>query len=193
VIPADAKIEAVLGDDVVIYDVAGLLPLNRLKKQRTRDTAGICRVYAHHSGALGPAGFDGALASAKFVVSQRGFPSAAYTYWLSYEPDRDASGRIVVYRLNPDERRSWHTGGAANDHGVAICWQGNLRARKPSAEQYLAANALMQRLAERHRLDPQAPLVGHADSERFGGHPKPTCPGPHVEAWIAGWRGVCAA
>jgi hypothetical protein len=185
-IPRDAKLESSLSSSVALYDVAHLL--KRKSKQDRRDVGKIVRVYHHHSGADGRDGFDGLAASARYVVDSRGFPGPAYTYWLSFAPDKDEAGRLVVYRCNPDEIRSWHTGAKANEHGIAIAWQGNLGARKPSAAQREMAEALMAYVVSRHALTLPLGVSFHAEANKFGGRSKPSCPGVHVTEWVREYR-----
>lgn len=185
---ATGELEAVLSSGVVLRDVSEWMPVSRKRKPKTRDVAGIVRCYTHHSGANGPYGYIGAKASARYVVNQRGFPSGAYTFWISQEPDRDEEGRIAIYRMNPDERRSWHTGGEANAVGVAICWQGNLRRFEPTPEQIEAAEALYPWVAARYGLDSPEQFGMHSEADEYNVKIKVSCPGPYVEAWVREWR-----
>lgn len=125
-LPNGAKLEAVLGGALVIYDVAHLLPTNPKSKKvyRRRSPGGIRYAIVHKSGADGPAGYRGAEGSARYVTRKRGWPGAAYTYWLSREPDVTEQGR-VIYRCHGDSVRSFHTGGRMNTLGVGIGVQGN--------------------------------------------------------------------
>lgn len=183
-LPRDAVLEADLGDGVALYDVSALLPYRR---QLHRPAAKIERVYHHHTGALGREGFKGLEGSARYVVMKRGFPGTAYTFWLSYEPDFDADGRLVVYRAQPDDVVSWHTGGL-NRTGVAVGWQGNLSEMPPSFAQLRAAIQLCTYLDGRYSLDHDVPHSYHSEAARFGGRPKRSCPGSHVERWVRAWR-----
>ena len=184
-IPSGAKEEADLGEGVVLLDVSHLLPVDM---PESRDASKINRCYHHHSGALGQDGYNGAHASSRYVVGTRGFPSAAYTYWLSFEPDVMRNGQIVVYRLNADDVRSWHTGGDANTYGISVAWQGNLSTRAPSPYQYHAARMLCRWLMTRHSLDSEVPFSYHSESNLYGGSGKKACPGPFVERWVEDFR-----
>lgn len=191
-LPVGAKYEAEIAGGVALYDVSHLMPRHPKKKVPTREAKGIVRQYHHHSGALGAKGYEGAFNSARYVVEQRGFPGAAYTYWLSYEPDI-AADRLAIYRLNRDDAHSWHTGGKANAHGVAVCWQGNLSETNPSDAQYEMAEALIPWLIERHGMALPDCLSWHSEAARFGGRSKKTCPGPHVSAWLESYRSLAVA
>jgi hypothetical protein len=184
-IPPGARLEADLGHGVALYDVSHLL--QRTPREQHRDPADIVRVYHHHSGALGRDGYQGLAASVRYVVMMRKppFPGPAYTYWLSYSPDLDGEQRMAVYRAQPDDIVSWHTGLAANRHGVAICWQGNLSKARPTAAQRRMSERLCLWLEDRH---PGLEHSYHAEAGRYGGRTKATCPGPHVRTWVDSWR-----
>lgn len=185
--PIEARLEADLGNGVALYDVSHLLKRNPAKEE-TRDDGSILRVYHHHSGALGPVGYNGLLGSVRFTANIRRWPSPPYTYWLSFEPETDDDGRLVVYRCNQDSVRSYHTGFSANDHGVGIAWQGNLSRRRPSGGQRLMATQLCAWLDRRHRLSKTCPHSFHSEAHNFGGKRKAACPGPHVTQWVRDYR-----
>lgn len=149
------------------------------------------RVYLHHSGADGALGVAGLYRSDRYSERGRGWPSTAYHYWI---PAGDpAAGRTIrVYHATSDDRRSWHTGGACNDHGVSVCLQGDLRDGLPTSYQLEALEALIPwivHVRHAHTIDRTRPLSWHSESARWGGTGKPTCPGPHVERWARKWRG----
>src|SRR5690606_3631108 len=103
-------------------------------------------------------------------------------------PDKDAEGRIAVYRAQPDDVVSYHTGKAANRHGVAVCWQGDLSETMPTEDQCTMARRLCAYLDARHQLDPNAPHSTHAEAGTWGGKAKASCPGLHVSAWVAAYE-----
>jgi hypothetical protein len=186
-IPSGAKLESDLGAGVALYDVAHLL--ERTPREKRRNPAAIVRLFHHHSGALGRDGFGGLAASARYVVEQREFRGPAYTYWLAFTPDTDGEGRLVVYRAQPDDVVSSHTGGL-NATGIAACWQGNLGKTRPSAAQRRMAERLCLYLERRH---PSLEHSFHAEAAKFGGRSKKTCPGPHVTRWVEAWRSPARA
>lgn len=188
-IPEGAVFDGELAKGIALYDVTHVLPRHPRKLYAERDPAQICRVYHHHSGALGKPGFDGARRSARYVVESRDWPGFAYTFWLAYEADRDPEDRRVVYRCNRDETRSYHTGAQSNTHGVAVCWQGNLREREPSEDQQEMAEALYAWTLGHYQLADDRPHSFHSEAGDFGGRAKSVCPGPHVEAWVRRRRG----
>lgn len=203
-IPEGAKLEAVLGQAIVIYDVSRLLPRNAKSRHvyRRRSPRGIRYVIVHKSGADGPAGFRGCEASARFVTRHRGWPGAAYTYWLPREPDVTEQGR-VIYRCHADNVRSFHTGGRMNTLGVGIGVQGNYDGdgdgfadKVPTDFQIDALGALVGYLEDRHtrfeatrKLDQDQNwcLTGHWE------HGKPVCPGDAMQLWVRQTRGELTA
>lgn len=193
-IPNEAEFEARVAGGVVLYDVVKALPRHKVKRYRDRDEP-IERVFTHHSGALGRAGFEGMAASARYVVSPKrpwkkngDWPGFAYTYWLAYKADTDRQGNLVIYRGNHDETRSNHTGGT-NDNSIAVVWQGNTTKKPPSSDQIEMAEAFYPWLVERHKATLVQPALSfHAEAGKYGGRSKRTCPGSHLEMWLRGYR-----
>jgi hypothetical protein len=189
-LPDGAVLEEQIAGGIALWDVSHLLPVSE-RRQRHRDVAGIDTIVVHHSGALGRPGFAGLLASTRYMVQRRGFPSCGYTYWIPHETERDAEGRLVVYRASPDEERDWHSGGRLNGRGVAIALQGSTTARPLSWSHEEGLEALIPWLVERHSIVMPEGLCWHSDAERRGGRPKAACPGRHAEAWLRGYvRGL---
>lgn len=194
-VPREARLELELpaGNDssgVCVWDVSHLLP-KRLHPRRADirpEGQDIERLYTHHSGALGLPGFKGMLNSARYVVGQRDFPGFPYHFWFPYEPVVDPRGCLVIFRGHRDEYRAWHTGGRANDHGVAVCWQGDLRHKEPSPNQLELAEAFYPWAVQRYQLKRPDQLSFHSEADKYGGRKKPSCPGPHVENWLRRWR-----
>jgi len=203
-LPEGAIFEDQPAGGVAIYDVTALLPKHKKRRYEERDAGGIVRVYNHHSGALGKSGYAGLLGSTRYGISdkekmrtirgkkrkyiQKGWPGQPYTFWYSFEPDRDEEGRIVIYRANFDATRSFHTGKDANGHGVGVAWQGNLTKQKPSDAQIEMAEAHYPWFLARYPLSDDRPFSYHAEAGDFGGKPKPTCPGPHVKQFVRDYR-----
>lgn len=202
--PEGAILEADLGDGIALYDVAKLLPrakkkLPYRKRYRKRDPKAVGFVIVHKSGADGPPGFRGMEGSARFVVNHRGWQGFAYTFWFPRVPDVDPAGRLVVYRGQPDDVRSFHTGGRMNTIGVGFGVQGNYDGdadgvieREPTEFQ-LRALEKMARYAEGRY--PAFSITGRADDAdawRLSGHwehGKPVCPGDALVAWVRRMRG----
>lgn len=204
-IPKGAKFEVELSPHAAIYDVSHLLPCNPKRKYQTRDAKVITSIVIHKSGADGLPGFEGLTACVNYVIRSKvpPFPGAAYTYWLSREPDVDERGRYVIYRAQPDEVHSWHTGGELNRTGVAIGVQGNYDGqwdlidyetpkidREPTAAQQLMLATLTEHLAARHQIkldwqysDGLHALTGHWE------HGKLVCPGDWLRRWVMTVRG----
>lgn len=184
-IPDGARLEAEIAPGVALYDVSRLLP-TRGPQKRTQE---IIRVYVHHSGALGPAGFKGPQVSTRYVMTQRKppFPCAAYHYWIPALEVRDPVGRLVLFRLVPDDVVSWHTGGQANQHGVGCVLQGNTSGKPLTLSHTEGLEALLPWLRARHTLDAEW-LGWHSIADRFGGKRKASCPGKHAEEWLKEYK-----
>ena len=191
-LPTDARYEAHIphpsGRAVALYDVSHLLPTKGGKPQPARPAGqDIVRLYVHKSGGEGPAGYRGVLGMARYVVGQRGFPGAPYTFWASTVPDVDDEGRLVLYRCAQDDRRTWHTGGACNEHGVALALQGNLSKRDLSPDQRRVAEAAIAYARERYPLSDVEPIGRHSRAKRYGAtKDKSICPGTYGERWLDG-------
>mgnify|MGYP000281729807 CR=1 FL=1 len=104
-------------------------------------------------------------------------------------PERDAEGRLVLYRLVADDRRSWHTGGVCNDHGIACALQGNLSRRDLTPDQRIVAEACLTYVTTSGRYPDLAehPVSTHSRAKVYGAKKsKPICPGEYAERWLAG-------
>ncbi|MEM1415952.1 MAG: peptidoglycan recognition family protein [Myxococcota bacterium] len=200
VVPKGAHIEAELAPDIVLVNVVGQLPTARGGYPlRPIPVELIDLLASHHSGALGKPGFIGMLRSAQYSTSwklrrgkrMRPWPGFAYTFWTPFHDVRLGQlgdGPRVMYRGNEDERRTYHTGGVANDRGVANCFQGNLSKTPMSRHQIECAEAFYPWAMKRYpQLTPER-LVGHSESKPFGGTGKKACPGPHVLEWVRDFR-----
>lgn len=195
-LPSAAKLDTDLGD-AAIYDVSHLLPRHGYKRYETRSVAEIDRIVLHKSGANGPPGYNGALGMARFCVEHRGWPGAAYHFWLSQVPDKDESQRLVIYRCNATATRSYHTGKLCNRFGLSIAFQGNydgdgdfIPENRPTEAQMVMAELLVAHLRAQHNIvfektdaDDDWGLTGHWE---WG---KPVCPGDFVRAWAMRKRG----
>lgn len=199
-LPTGAILEAVIphpsGETVALYDVSHLLPTKQRRPQPARPNgAKIQRLYVHKSGGEGGPGLPGIQAMVRFVVGKRMFPGAPYTFWAATAPERDAEGRLVLYRLVADDRRSWHTGGVCNDHGISLALQGNLSRRDLTPLQRIVAEAGIQyvtgyggvgvRGPRYPDLDPETPVSTHSKAKLFGAKKsKSICPGTYAERWL---------
>jgi hypothetical protein len=191
-LPEGARLEAMLAPLVALYDVSALLPR---KGPDVRDVAAIRRIYVHHSGALGAAGFKGAQASTAYVMTKRApkFPCAPYHFWIPFGDLTDPHGNLCVLRLVPDHIVAWHTGGKANRHGLGVCLQGNTTKAALSPSHKECLEALLPWLRARHELGKGAGLDAewlswHSDAARFGGKRKAACPGANATAWLEAYR-----
>ncbi len=93
-----------------------------------------------------------------------------------------------------DDRRSWHTGGRANDHGAALALQGDLSRRDLTEDQRIVAECILiyaLGLCEAPPLypdlDPRDPVSTHSRSKPYGGTGKSICPGTFAERWLDNW------
>lgn len=201
-VPEGAILEEKLTDQVALYDASHLLA-HGPGDYKFRPPEKIDKIFIHKSGADGPAGFDGLKAMARYTTAEWGrhWPGAPYTFWFSRTPDVDHTGRLVVYRAQPDHLRTYHTGGAANGRGVAGAFQGAYdgewdllasgRPRvevEPTDEQMTCAEAWLGWALHHYALTIQD-LSGHWEASKFGGHDKPICPGDFLRAWVLTLRG----
>lgn len=193
-LPAGAVLEAVIphrsGEVVALYDVSALLPTKKGRPQPARPRgARIQRLYVHKSGGEGGPGLRGILGMVRYVIVRRLFPGAPYTFWAATQPERDAEGRLVLYRLVADDRRSWHTGGVCNDHGLALAIQGDTSRRELRPLQRIVAEACITYVTTFGRypdLDPVTPVSTHSRAKDFGAKKsKSICPGTYAERWLA--------
>lgn len=174
------KLEEGIAGGISLWDASKDLP--RGPGRYRRRNAPIDRLIIHHSGALGPPGFPGLVASAVYVTAFRGWPGFAYTFWAPYHRVRDAEGNLMVYRGNADETRSHHTG-AANDRGVALCLQGDLTRTGPSPSQTQILQGFIPWAFERYGFDSSDCLTWHSEIGK-----KKSCPGGPTVDWLVRYR-----
>lgn len=172
---------ASLACGVELWDATDVLPRHRRKEYPRRDTGAIDVCFVHHSGAHGASGLDFLVNSASYAIRPRwkggrGWPGFPYTFGVPYT---DPNGR--VYRGNPDNLRTWHTGGDANGRGIAVVLQGNLRSTRPSDFQYRATAALLEWIERTYGI---TEFIPHSGSKPYGGSGKRSCPGPWVEEFL---------
>lgn len=170
---------------ISLWDVSSQMPERR--RPQTRGAAR--RLYVHHSGRLGAPGVEGAYNSARYVVEHKRFPGPAYHYWLPYADARDVFGNRVVYQLESERVRAWHTGGAANGHGLGVALQGNTNRRPMSDNQIELLEALLPWLRQRHAATLASDwLSWHSEAGHYGGREKRACPGRHAVEWLRAYR-----
>lgn len=127
------------------------------------------------------------------VGGGRGWPGIGYTFVVPNRPEMQ-DGRLVVYRVWPDEWRTWHTGGRYNSHGVGIAVTGSFHTRHaphftevegPDPTAVVALDSLaLDYLMPRYGLEPgPETLLGHFDCGKV------TCPGDVLEQWVRDTRG----
>ena len=166
-------------------DVSDLMGLRR---PTLRDRRDIVRLYVHHSGATGRKGREGALNSTKYVLRMRGWGMPAYHYWIPREPDGDS---VEIYQLAPIAWRCYHTGKAANTHGIGLACQGNTTLKPMTDHQEEALEAMVPWIEE-NVLRPCPPgedwLSWHAEAGKYGGKAKAACPGVRLQRWLQEYR-----
>ena len=179
------SLEAILAPGIALYDVVQQLPRGR-GRYRHRPASAIRRIYVHHSGADNARinGYEALHVSAVYSTGVRNWPGCGYHYWVSRDPDRDALSRLIVYRANYDATRSYHTGLAANGHGVGVALEGDTTRQGMTGRQERCLGALVSWLIARHSLELPTGLSGHWEAWRYGGKPKRSCPGRAAQAWV---------
>lgn len=192
-VPKDAILLVKPAPGIALYDVSFLLPKHKKKKYRRRNLDLIDRIYVHHSGKMGAAGFQGLYNSARYSVEQRknkdgsiGWPGHPYHIWVpAYERK---GGDRIVYCSQPDFVRCYHTGSKANTHGYGIVLQGNTSTDGLSFNQKEILEGLLPWLRELHELEHETWLSWHSEAGRFGGKPKARCPGSQAQKWLQEYR-----
>lgn len=210
--PEDARLERVLSEEVEVWDVSHLLAKGR-GKYTNRDPSQIEFCYFHKSGADGADGFKGMLNSSRYVTSPkppvgygRGWPGFPYTFWFSRVPDRTVDGALIIYRGQPDDVRSYHTGGPANGNGIAAAFQGAYDGqwdllstgvprveRQPTPEQYIMADAFVRALPDWHGIEPTGKIGDKWQLTGHWEHGKAVCPGDALRSWVQVRRGDLGA
>ncbi|MBX3250787.1 MAG: hypothetical protein KF901_26650 [Myxococcales bacterium] len=148
-------------------------PARRNRRATVRPPgARILRLYLHNSRALGLPGIDGALASARFVMRQRGFPWWPYHLRIPYERLEDADGRLVLLRMAPDPERTWSQGARANDEGVSAVLQGNTSRLPISPAQHEGLQALIPWASERYGWWPWSSIEDWLSTHLAGWAPR---------------------
>lgn len=184
-----------------------------LKGLPTRDggyrarAAKISRIVVHQSAGNFKRGVDAATAIARFHTADpkyndkgkwigggRGWPGIGYTFVVPGEPEL-VDNKIEVFRTNPDDRHTYHTGTTSNRVGVAVCFGGSFASRHlgdgsltrpaPARTACVAGQELiLSYLLPLYGLEPsKSSLMGHCDVG------KPACPGDWLEAWVRHHRG----
>lgn len=180
------------------------LPING--KGYKRRASAITRVVVHQSAGNFKRGADAALAIARFhtaapkynaagkwVGGGRGWPGIGYTFVVPGGPEI-VDGKVEVYRVNDDDRHTYHTGATHNRIGVAVCFGGTFASRHlrdssltrpaPTHEACLAGTELItDYLLPRYGIEARHGLLGHFDVG------KPACPGDWLEQWVRHTRG----
>jgi len=183
-------------DDVIkVVDISDDLPKHAHKRYRVIEHRPIGKLIWHHTaGGISP-GLRGPVSMTRWCIDGRGWPGAPYHIWISYRPDVDAEGRIIVWQLQPLDVRSYHTGAGQNGHGIGAVCQGlfvsphhpktlkRQPTKHPSAEQQRAIPHVWKWISDLYGLEADPGLSCHA------WHRKPACPGEWIEDWCRAKRG----
>ncbi len=186
-VPDGAELEVDLGG-IAVWDVSHLLPKHQTKRYQKRELSAVTHLFVHHSGRLGKPGYQGLLNSTRYVVTHRGFPGCAYHLWIPFYGSKDSEGRLIVYRANRPETRSWHTGGRLNGFGESLCLQGNTTQKPLSPSQKECLEALLPWRWDSIPSQVTPTLSWHSEANLSGGKPKPACPGKNAVAWLETYR-----
>jgi hypothetical protein len=168
-----------------IINISNKLPKGKPVKRKES----IVRLFFHHSGADGKQGLQGVLNTVNYFMNVRGYDKRPYHYYLNYVPDKASDGSLIIYQLSDDSEICYSTGGC-NNNSLGIVFQGNLSKKGPSQEQIVMFNYLTDLLVKKYNLSLPNGLSFHSEAGKFGGKPKPTCPGPFVEALVKEKRTV---
>lgn len=186
----DALIPAyTVAGGIICYDVTEHLPRNAPWPSSPPEH--VEALFVHHSGKLGAPGFDGIYNSARFATNDDwglGWAGFAYQWWIPHARVTNEAGQLVMFQGNRLDVRSWHTGGPANVSGRAVALQGNTSSDGLSAFQAEVLEGFLP-WAVRHFGLTHGQVLGHCESEPWGGTGKPSCPGVDAMGWLRRWRG----
>lgn len=201
---------------IVLVDITNELPRHAFRRYSNRQHQ-IIRQYFHNSGKLGAPGFRGCYNSARYCVAKRkvpkkyprshilGWAGMPYTFWQCFEKytvkmadlidgiiDREwdlYGSELVYFRCQPDHLRTWHTGGYANQIGVACSFQGATSKRDLSRWQIEITEAHIPWSNSYYNLTLPDGLSWHSDKSEYGPlRVKPSCPGRSAEQWLRAYR-----
>jgi hypothetical protein len=175
---------------VALYDISYLLPRHHQKRYRERSRAPTA-LFVHHSGADSALdGLEAFKAMATYHVYTKQWPGIAYHYGVGRRPEWDDQGRRVVYRLQPEPVRCYHTKGRPNSIGCGLVLQGHLGRHPLTSGQVELLEAVIPWWMAEHGRSPQRDLGWHSNSWKWGGIPKPACPGRYAVEWLRGYVGA---
>jgi hypothetical protein len=164
-------------------DISHLLATHKTKTFPTRDKPPTT-LFIHHSGKqLNRMGIDVASNMARYHVNHKLWPGIAYHYFIPRIPAMDRNGVITVYRVAPENTIRAHTW-LCNRFSSGVCVEGHLGKAPPSEFQLECLEALIPWWMEKYGRSPRKSLGWHSNSWKWGGIPKPTCPGKHMTRWL---------
>jgi len=181
-------------DEIIVYDVTADLPRHPLKTYARRELTAVTTAYVHHTGGRVRRGLAGPEATARYCVTDRGWPGMPYHVFIPYAPELDG-GRLIVYQCQPLGAWSYHTGGkdalgrSINKHGIGVVCQGCFTSRhslkRPYPGQPTDGPSPAQLLALAAVVDWLRGVVPGVDLSCHAWVGKPTCPGDALEAWCS--------
>jgi hypothetical protein len=176
-IPLNAETVAEIAGGIEVVDVGPFLPVHHAKVYPIKKKTSA--VFVHHSGGdNGRVGLDWAKCMANWHVNGKKWPGIAYHYGVSWTPTvRDR--KLIVMQFHPSHVLCYHTKGCSK-FSLGIVLQGHLGKEEPSGFQVECLEALLPWLAKRHDLNLKKDLGWHSNAWKWGGIPKPACPGKHT-------------
>jgi hypothetical protein len=125
--------------------------------------------------------------TANYHVFHKDWPAIAYHYFIPRTPVYDDRGNLAVFQTLDERWCSYHTKGC-NRFGVGLALQGHLGKADPTPFQYECLEAFLPWWMEGHDRFCKRGLGWHSISYRWGGIPKPACPGNRITPWLKEYR-----
>ena len=136
-------------------------------------------ITIHHTMSHSP------IATAKYCVKGKGYPSIQYHFWVS------ANDNCDVWQVADLADALWHdhTGSHADGRGtIAVGLAGSLHTKKPPEQQLMKAASLVVWLMKEYTI-PRNEVRGHQGRAAEAGYDT-VCPGWHVARWRNDWEGT---
>jgi len=188
-LPDNAHFEVKIAPGVHLMNIQHILPVHARKvyRQRKRD---ITTLFVHHSGFdNGLDGLGAVKPMANWHVKHRGWAGIGYHYVITRRPVTSNS-KLVILRVGAEYTIRAHTRGC-NRFGVGLCLQGHLGKEELTSFQEECLEAFIPWWMEWHNRTPRKDLGWHSNSWKWGGIPKPACPGKHARRWLKGYQDNC--
>lgn len=180
-LPDNAYFEAKLAGGVHLLNIQHMLPVHKTKVYKPR--AKITTLFVHHSGFdNGLDGIGAVKPMANWHVNHKNWPAIGYHYVITRRPVLKDNA-LVVLRVGAEYTVRAHTKGC-NTTGVGLCLQGHLGKEPLTSFQEECLEAFIPWWMDWHQLDPRKALGWHSNSWKWGGIPKPACPGKYTRQWL---------